>query len=193
MTVGKSWLALGLMSILLGWICYPISPSHWSPYQVGAGIGVLSWLTFYCSNTALGASSFYANIAGILGMTIAPKHTKELKYFQDEPPRVNWGFVFMVFAIFGAYLGAVSSGEFSNTWLPELWIARFGEDSLSLRFLVAFAGGAIMAVGARMAGGCTSGHGISGSLQLALGSWLVLISLFVGGTATAMMMYGGLR
>jgi uncharacterized protein len=51
------------------------------------------------------------------------------------------------------------------------------------------AGGAIMAFGARMAGGCTSGHGISGTLQLAVGSWISVICFFIGGIAVAMMMY----
>ena len=36
----------------------------WSPYLVGAGIGVLSWLTFYFSDKPIGASSFYATVAG---------------------------------------------------------------------------------------------------------------------------------
>ena len=48
----------------------------WSPYVVGAGIGVLSWLTFYFSDKPIGASSFYAQIAGFLGKLIAPRHTK---------------------------------------------------------------------------------------------------------------------
>ena len=53
----------------------------WSPYVVGAGIGVLSWLTFYFSDKPIGASSFYAQIAGFLGSLIAPRHTRSLAYF----------------------------------------------------------------------------------------------------------------
>ena len=58
-----------------------------------------------------------------------------------------------------------------------------------LRTVLAFAGGAIMAYGARMAGGCTSGHGISGALQLAVGSWIAVICFFLGGIAVAMVLY----
>jgi uncharacterized membrane protein YedE/YeeE len=96
----------------------------------------------------------------------------------------------MLFALVGAFLSAISSGEFSSQWLPSMWQARFGEHSLALRLLVAFGGGALMALGARLAGGCTSGHGISGSMQLALSSWIVLGCLFAGGMATAALMYG---
>lgn len=67
----------------------------WSPYVVGAGIGVLSWLTFYFSDNPIGASSFYAHIAGFVGKLIAPNHTKSLAYFETTPPRVSWEFVFV--------------------------------------------------------------------------------------------------
>jgi uncharacterized membrane protein YedE/YeeE len=67
---------------------------------------------------------------------------------------------------------------------------RFG-DGLALRVMW-FAGGVLMAFGARLAGGCTSGHGISGTLQLNAGSWLTVIAMFVGGIATAMLLYSAL-
>jgi hypothetical protein len=46
-----------------------------------------------------------------------------------------------------------------------------------------------MAFGARTAGGCTSGHGISGALQLSVGSWIALVGFFVGGVITAMLLF----
>jgi uncharacterized membrane protein YedE/YeeE len=55
---------------------------------------------------------------------------------------------------------------------------------------VAFLGGAVMAFGARLAGGCTSGHGISGTMQLSVGSWIALMCFFIGGTVTAHLMFG---
>ena len=39
----------------------------WSPYVVGAGIGMLSWLTFYFSDKPIGASTFYAQVSGFIG------------------------------------------------------------------------------------------------------------------------------
>jgi hypothetical protein len=46
-----------------------------------------------------------------------------------------------------------------------------------------------MGIGARWAGGCTSGHGISGTLQLNVGSWLAAMCFFIGGIATAMIIF----
>ena len=160
----------------------------WSPYVVGAGIGVLSWLTFYFSDKPIGASSFYAHIAGFLGKLIAPRHTKSLAYFKDKPPRVNWGFVFVVATIVGGAIAALTGGEFANEWLPPMWAARFG-DSIALRAAIGFGGGVLMAFGARLAGGCTSGHGISGTMQLNVASWIAVICFFIGGIAVAMTLF----
>lgn len=160
----------------------------WSPYLAGAGIGVLSWLTFYFSDKPIGASSFYAQLAGFLGKLVAPRHTSSLVYFKDNPPCVGWEAVFVISIIVGGALASVTGGEFTNEWLSPMWTERFG-DSMTLRAAVAFAGGLIMAFGARLAGGCTSGHGISGTLQLNLASWIAVICFFIGGIAVAMLLF----
>ena len=160
----------------------------WSPYVVGAGIGVLSWLTFYFSDKPIGASSFYAHIAGFLGKRIAPRRTHSLAYFKDKPPSVNWGFVFVLAIIAGAAMAALTGGEFTNEWLPPMWEARFG-DHMALRAVIGVGGGLLMAFGARLAGGCTSGHGISGTLQLNPGSWIAVICFFIGGIAVAIPLF----
>ena len=160
----------------------------WSPYLVGAAIGVLSWLTFYFSDKPIGASSFYAQLAGFLGKLIAPRHTASLTYFKDKSPRVSWGFVFVVATIVGGTIAALTGDEFANEWLPPIWEARFG-DSVALRAALAFPGGMLIAFGARLAGGCTSGHGISGTLQLNVASWITVICIFVGGVAVALPLF----
>lgn len=160
----------------------------WSPYLVGAGIGVLCWLTFYFSDKPIGASTFYARLAGFLGQLIVPGRTASLTYFKEKPPRVGWGFVFVVATIVGGAIAALTGGEFANQWLPPIWEARFG-DSIALRAAIAFPGGILMAIGARLAGGCTSGHGISGALQLSTASWITVIFIFVGGVAVALPLF----
>lgn len=160
----------------------------WSPYVVGAGIGVLSWLTFYFSDKAIGASTFYAQVSGFIGLLFAKRHTQSLAYFKDKPPRVGWEFVFVLSTIVGGAIAALTGGEFVNEWLPALWETRFG-DSIALRAVVAIAGGLLMAFGARLAGGCTSGHGISGTMQLSVASWISVICFFIGGIAVAMTLF----
>ena len=160
----------------------------WSPYLVGAGIGILSWLTFYFSDKPIGASSFYATVAGFVGKALAPRHTETLEYFKSNPPKINWEFVFVLAAIAGAAAAALTGGRFVNEWVPAMWSARFGDSTL-LRAVFAFGGGILMAFGARMAGGCTSGHGISGTLQLNVASWIAVICFFIGGAVIANLMF----
>ena len=160
----------------------------WSPYVVGAGIGVLSWLTFYFSDKSIGASSFYAQVSGFIGKLFARTHTESLPSFKENPPRVGWGFVFVLSTVVGGAIAAVTGGEFANEWLPPMWTARFG-DSILLRASVAVGGGILMAFGARLAGGCTSGHGISGTMQLNVASWISVICFFLGGMAVAIPLY----
>ncbi len=161
----------------------------WSPYVVGGLIGALSMLTFYFSDKPLGASTAYARLAGMLGKRLAPKHTAGLKFYQEKKPAIDWGVMLLFGVIIGAFLAAWHGNELTFEWLPPLWIARFGNDSLLLRLGTAFFGAILMAFGARLAGGCTSGHGISGTLQLSLGSWISVICFFAGGIAVAMLMF----
>ena len=161
----------------------------WSPYLVGAGIGVLSWLTFYFADKPIGASSFYAAVAGGLGRLFARRHTDSLEYYKETPPTLGWETVLVLGTIAGAFIAAKTGGEFTGRWLPAFWIARFGEQSFWLHAALGFFGGILMAFGARFAGGCTSGHGISGTLQLNLGSWIAVICFFIGGIAVAYPLY----
>ena len=101
---------------------------------------------------------------------------------------MNWEFVFLLAAVAGAAVAATTGGGFVNEWVPDMWRARFG-DSIALRGAFAFAGGGLMAFGARLAGGCTSGHGISGTLQLNVASWIAVICFFVGGAAVAALLF----
>jgi uncharacterized membrane protein YedE/YeeE len=161
----------------------------WSPYLVGALIGVLSMLTFYFSNKPLGASTAYARLAGMVGRAVAPKHTESLVYYRKNKPAVDWEVMLLAGVVLGAFLAAWHGSELTGEWLPAMWAARFGEGSIGLRLVAALLGGVLMAFGARLAGGCTSGHGISGTLQLSVGSWIAVICFFVGGIATAMLMF----
>ncbi len=160
----------------------------WSPYLVGALIGVLSWFTFLISNKPLGASTAYARVSGMIGKAIAPHHTMSLKFFQDNEPKVDWKVMLVVGVIVGAAIAAWTGNELVVRWVPPMWAERFG-GAIAPRLIVACTGGALMALGARLAGGCTSGHGISGAMQLSVSSWIALVGFFVGGVITAMLLF----
>jgi uncharacterized membrane protein YedE/YeeE len=95
----------------------------------------------------------------------------------------------VVGVFFGALLSSWLSGDRTTLKVPPLWQSRFGGGT-ARRFTWAFLGGALMIFGARLAQGCTSGHGISGTLQLAVSSWAFIVLAFLVAVATAFLMYG---
>jgi len=164
------------------------SAPTWSPYLVGALIGVLSMFTFYFSDKPISVSSGYAKLSGFIGELFSKRHTLSLKYFQENAPKIDWEVMLLVGVVIGAFVSAWTAGEFTGEWVPRMWAERFGT-GIPLRLLVSFAGGLVMAFGARIGGGCTSGHGISGALQLSVGSWVALICFFAGGAGVAALLF----
>jgi uncharacterized membrane protein YedE/YeeE len=165
---------------------------RWSPYLVGAGLGVLSWVTFFFMGTALGVSTSFVQAAGVIEALVAGEHVRQNAYFAKYlvgKPAFEWQAALVVMLAVGAFLAARLAGSTRREYVPSIWAKRFGP-SRSKRYLGAFIGGAILLFGARLADGCTSGHGISGGLQLALSSWTFLTFMFASGIATAFSVYG---
>lgn len=175
----------------------PFGIGRWSPYAVGALIGVLSWATFAFMNKALGVSTTFVRAAGVAEAAAAPGHVEGssyfMKYFAKGPP-IEWQFALVLMLPIGALIAARLAKADKPDVTPAAWRARFGS-SKPLRYAGAFVGGAILLFGARLAGGCTSGHGLSGSLQLAVSGWVFFASLFVAGVGSAFAIYtlGGKR
>ena len=163
---------------------------HWSPYVCGALIGLLAAATVLISDKPLGISTAYARISGMLGLILAPGLTKRLEYFKNTKPIIEWEVMLFVGVIIGSFLAAWYGSTIQAKLLPDIWLQRFRADSSTLRIIAAVIGGVFMAFGARMAGGCTSGHGISGTMQMSVGSWIALICFFIGGMAVAIPIFG---
>ncbi len=162
-----------------------LTDTGWSPYAAGIGIGLLSWLSFLISGKPIATSTTFARAGGLIEEVIAGDKARQRPYYKKIKLQVNWQWMLVVGIVLGAFLSAIISGDFQvGVWVPSIWASAFGDSAL-LRVLVAAAGGIILGFGARFAGGCTSGHGISGTLQLAVSSWVSAIFFFVGGIITA--------
>lgn len=162
---------------------------RWSPYAVGIGIGILSWLAALLSDNRLGASSAYLKTSAMIESALyGDDAVMRLSYYRKNPPQVDWGWMLLAGVVLGAMLSALLSGSFHLEFIPPMWEKTIGQTP-PLRWFTAIVGGILLSFGARWAGGCTSGHGISGSLQLAASSWLALLCFFVGGALTARVLY----
>lgn len=165
-----------------------ISLARWSPYTVGASIGILIWLSFILSNRPIGCSTAYARISGMIEKRILGSAVEQKRYYQKFEIRLGWEMMLIFGIVLGAFFSSLASGTFTIEIVPALWKTAFGSN-IVVRLAGAVCGGFLIGFGARMAGGCTSGHGISGTLQLAVGSWLAFSCFFIGGFVTAIFLY----
>lgn len=100
----------------------------------------------------------------------------------------TWEIWFLLGAFLAGLVFALIQGTFRITSVPELWV-RYHGTSANKRFAWAFVGGFLLLFGARMAGGCTSGHVISGGMQLALSSLLFAVMVFAAFLTTGRYFY----
>lgn len=162
--------------------------ASWSPYIAGAGIGILSCLALVLADRSLGCSTAFVKARGLIGKAINAEKTSRTEYYREVVPQVDWALMIIPGIVIGAFLSSFLSGTFHLIWVPALWESVFGDNTV-LRIVVALAGGILLGFGARWAGGCTSGHGISGSIQLSLASMITAACFFAGGIAVALLLY----
>jgi len=165
-----------------------LTMTEWSPYAVGIGIGLLSCAAFLLSDKPIGCSTAFARGSGMLEKLFRGNVVREMPYYRQFIPEVDWEWMLVTGVFLGAMTSAWLSGELRLEWVPAFWAANFGPDYMP-RLVTAFFGGVIMGFGARWAGGCTSGHGISGTLQLAVSGWLAAAAFFVSGGIAAYLKY----
>jgi uncharacterized membrane protein YedE/YeeE len=162
---------------------------RWNPYLVGIGIGVLSWIAFGLLDEPLGISTALSSASSICALPVLGSDgVANNAYWAKNPLKWNGGLLFLIGTFFGSLLSVLVSRTFRLEKVPTTWSQQFG-GSTAKRLVAAFLGGVIIMFGARMAGGCTSGHGISGSLQLALSSWTFFLTMFASGIVTALILF----
>jgi len=161
----------------------------WSPYVAGIIIGLLQIPAFLLIDTALGASSSYVTVGALLASVVDPA-VGRIDYMAQHMAATgkNWWQVALVMGIaIGAFLSMRLSGA-RRAAISPVWHRALGTASPGMRYAVAFVAGFVMLFGARVADGCTSGHGLSGVAQLAVGSTVAVAAMFAGGIATALVL-----
>jgi len=151
----------------------------WPWWVGGILIGLLVPALYYFHNTALGVSTGYGNLVKIISRSRLP-------WLQGEKFLDKWGW--RVFFIVGMILGAFIAGRFEGRPVFSLEMPLFTE-VLTWPFLgyavFFFTGGLFLGLGARIAGGCTSGHSIHGIANLHKSSIIVTIVFLIFGAIAA--------
>ena len=154
------------------------------PYLAGALLGVVLFLSFFVTGGGLGASAALSRVqTGLLDL-FAAGHVDRVAYFAEMAggTRNPW-LHYSVYMLAGTLVGGLASG----LWNRRVKLETRGGPRVpkALRWALAFAGGVIMAYGARFARGCTSGQALSGGAVLSVGSWAFIFSIFASGYAVA--------
>lgn len=166
----------------------------WSPYLAGALAGILAVASVVATTKYLegpkymGASTSFVRAAALIEQQVDKKHVEKNKYFQEKEVKIDWQMTFVVGIFAGALLSALAGGTFKLEAVPDIWKERFGSNPVK-RAIGAFLGGVIILFGVRLAGGCPSGHGLSGMMQLSLSGVVAMIAFMVGGIITAKLLY----
>lgn len=165
----------------------------WSWWFSGAMIAAIMFFLLYFGQS-FGFSSNLRTICAAAGLG------KSAKFFDFNWRSQTWNLVFLVGAILGGfiarqYLSTDAPVQISQATIDDmskLGIAApdslqpaelFSLDAvLSLKgFLILAIGGMFVGFGSRYAGGCTSGHAISGLSDLQMPSLIAVIGFFIGG------------
>lgn len=112
------------------------------------------------------------------------------KYAKSVANPLNYGFIFVLAMMAGAFV----SSRFRERMTPEervmpaVWRANFGS-SPAVRYAAAFGAGFLVLYGARLAGGCTSGHMMSGMMQTSVSGFIFTAGAFLAAIPIALILF----
>jgi len=150
----------------------------------GLGLAILNAILFLTSgmDRQLGASTAYPYLANLItGNT-------DNEYFTKSIKSGSWEVIFLAGSFISGILISLLRKDFKISLIADNWSKYKGDNKIK-RIIWALVGGFILIFGARLAGGCTSGHIISGGMQLAASSLLFAVFVFIGLLITGHVFY----
>jgi uncharacterized membrane protein YedE/YeeE len=146
------------------------------PYLAGALLGVVLLAAFVITGRGLGASGAFTTTAAGLTNAVAPARANAsplfARYLEAGGPWRDW----LLFEVIGVFIGGFLSALLAGRLRRD--VDRGPRITNRTPLAYAFAGGAVMGLGAVLARGCTSGLGLTGGALLSVGSWLFIAAAF---------------
>ncbi len=83
----------------------------WTPYLIGVGIGVLSWVVFVVVNAPLGITTSLAQVSGgVASPILGAEAVAANPYWAKNPLKLDYGTLFLVGTMIGGFISAVMAG-----------------------------------------------------------------------------------
>jgi len=181
--VGQHQFVFYILDILIGiafiWIGFILNKKEKSTnykwLYAGIGLAMLNAVVFLTvgTNRIIGASTAYPFVADLI------TGTTQNSYFPKIQGPGQWELLFLTGAFVSGIVISLFRKEFKITLIHRDW-EKYKGNSVAKRIIWSFIGGFILIIGARMAGGCTSGHILSGGMQLSLSSLVFAAFVFAG-------------
>lgn len=165
----------------------------WPWYVAGPLIALIMIALLYVGRK-FGVSSNFETLCTIGGAG------KVSEYFRFDWKKNSWSLIFIAGSVIGGFIGgnvlmpdqtvelaagtasALEGFGFNNPGNAFLPGEIFAFDHMGWQgWLLVILGGFLVGFGSRYAGGCTSGHAISGLSNLQLPSLIAVIGFFIGG------------
>lgn len=162
--------------------------AFWPTWLAGIALGLVLLLTFVLTGHGLGASGAAVNLVAGLALALAPAATEANGYLGPLVAKGNPLASWMSWEIVGVAAGAFASAFLAGRARVQIDGAR--SVGARERLLKAFLGGCIAGFGARVAGGCTSGLGLSGSATLGIAAFVFLGLFFATGLLVGRLVKG---
>lgn len=160
-------------------LLHDLSPYHWA--IGGLLIGVITVLMLALGGQRLGVSTGFENVCALVSR--APYFRRE-EIFGSH----GWRLPFLGGLVMGGVLSAVFGGGWRPIWNLGMFDEHIGFGHAG-KLLWMFAGGLLIGFGTRMAGGCTSGHGIFGISNFEKASVTSTLSFLMAGTITSNLIF----
>ena len=160
-------------------ILHNLPPLHWA--LAGVAIAGVTLALLFLSSRRLGISTGFEDICSLV--LTAP-------YFRRSAVLSGrgWRLPLLAGLVIGGFLSAVLGGGWEPTWALGVFDRAIGLGPAG-KLAWMFAGGLFIGFGTRLAGGCTSGHGIFGLANLELPSLLSTVSFMAAGIVTTQVVY----
>lgn len=160
-------------------ILHHLAPWHWA--AAGAAIGAITLLLLWLTNKRLGISTGFENLCA-LALPAPYLHRSEVS------GSGGWRLPFLGGLVLGGALSAAAGGGWTPFWALGRFDAAFGWGPAG-KLAWMFTGGLLIGFGTRMAGGCTSGHGIFGLSNFERASLESTLAFMAAGIATTNLIY----
>lgn len=168
------------------------------PVAAAGSVGVPSWAKFgaifgvvgalsILSWGPIGVSGTYPRFIGAILRRITPDMAHANPYLEKMGSLIKPE----TFLVIGLLIGGFLASKFAGDKAAAAEYPHPGETSSSKRYRDAFIGGVLIVFGARIAGGCTSGHIISGIMQLSVSGLIFAAGVFATGIITAKLLHKG--